>query len=275
MTNYESKIANHRPLNFLDIQNFCYDQVDKYRLNEFVQTVTFEQIGDNNTWANYNSGVRTIYINKNIKKQFKLLKRYFLYKNFWDKISINANDIFNIEIIQLIFHELWHAKQTEKIYYSTNFEECVLLIVSYMYQSKSDTLYDMYHSHFYHEYDANFNSIRLTCDYLKNKKFNKKVLFLINRINAADLLTSYSLKKYPSPIDFFTFLKKNDFNLTAEEKEPVDMLKKVLVKPDSAFECLKKGYSIQGDVLETLQNIKEGKIETTNIMSELKLAKTK
>ena len=272
--NYEIKISNHKKLNSDDIREFCIDQAKKFNLDDYVVNLRYGQIG----FASYRAPDKLIFLDTDYRKIYTLVKKEFRSKFIIDGILLVDADAFNLYIISAIFHELWHAKQIKEINLNPNSHYSNLIKISDSMRQKSRSSYERHHGSYYIEYDAIINSLIATLNYISKFNIDKRALIFINRDYAFSILSAYGIEPdgnsydYDSPMDFFKYFISN-FYYGEEQREKLIQLENIIsyCQSNDDISCLMHGYPISDSFIEKLNDIKTGKIKTTNLLSELYL----
>lgn len=270
--NYIERINNHIKLEFEDIKQFCLEQIHTLKLENYVSKVEIDKIP--NCIATYIVEKKKICISDNLDKYFKDYKKEKMSNNPIDKLLCNYNDLYNLFIIETIFHELWHAKQIKELKENSSTDYSIFIKTSYNYMRRSGSMYQFYHDRYYHEYDAIINSILLTLKFTSLLNLDKRTLYLLNKSFSNEIINSYGLNndiEYNSPLMFLGYLSKyleNDKDTSIRER-----ISESLVENQSenyGIENLLKGYNISIELIETIKNIKNGNIKTINIIETIK-----
>lgn len=274
---YEWKIYNHQKMDTEDIKNFCMEQVKINGLGEYITDFIIKNIMFGLT--SYNEKRRSVCLDTEFIKQYKAYKREFQSKNVLDRILVLDADVFNLFIMEAIYHEIYHAKQKKELKENSDSHYSTLIRASLLFIPQSGSSYNFYHDRYFVEYDAIINSILFIIDYIKDLNIDKRALFLINRSWAFIILKAYGINlentayynEYPSPIDFFRFFFDENFLIHENEKSIIDKLKISIsnYEPNNDIDSLIRGYSIPEPFINKLIEIASGKDNTINIFAEL------
>lgn len=266
---YINKLNSHKKFNNYDIKLFCIDQTNNLELNDYIKSLEFDHL--NYGTSIYCKKIKSIIFDTNFENYYKYRLKY---NGFYNKIFCNYNDLFNLFVINIIYHELWHAKQEQIISNETNSNYSTLINFSDKLCDKRE-LYIKYHDRLFIEYDAIINSIILTFDYINNLNFNDKSLNILNTHFSGQILSSYGYyskdtKKYNSPISFLQFFLDNDiFNKKELEKIKISIDEyQHLVKNN--INDLVNGISINKNLIEYIKNIRNGNFKSNNIIEDIK-----
>lgn len=274
--NFEMKLRNHIRFNNDDIKAFCKAQVKKLNLDDYVTEIIFTKILFG--VASYDKKSQSVWLNTEFIEDYKTYKRKFQSKKFLYRILVLDADVYNLFIIDTIFHELRHAVQEKEKNDNPNSSYSILIKVATLFMHKSGSTYNFFHDRYYHEYDAVINSMLYTLDYIKDFDIDKKSLFLLNRSYASQILDAYGLNlnydshsKYESPIDFFKFFFDEKFLVADDEKSIIDKLESSILdyQADNDEDSLLYGYQISNSLIETLIAVRSGQINTNNLLNEL------
>ncbi len=274
--NFDIKLRNHIKFNNDDIKEFCKGQVKKLNLDDYVVETIFKKILFG--LASYDKESKSVCLNDTFIEDYKAYKRKFQSKKFLDRILILDADIYNLFIIDTIFHELRHAEQEKEKNENPNSSYSILIKVASLFMLKSGSTYNFYHDRYYHEYDAIINSMLYTLDYIKDFSIDKGALFLLNRSYASHILDAYGINseydshnKYESPIDFFKFFFDEKFWIDDEEKSIINKLESSILdyQADNDVDSLLYGYQISNSLIEILISVRSGQISSINLFKEL------
>lgn len=273
---YIEKLENHKRFELSDIQEFIQEQVKVLDLKEFVNNIEEESVFCG--IASYGMDDKTISVSNNFKADFKYYKKKCFESNLLQIISCNNNDLYNLYIINTVFHEIWHARQNKELNENRNSSYSHLNDISFKIMLLSGSTYHKYHDRYFIEFDAIINSIKLTLNFVERFNFQENALLVLNKLFAKEILNCYKKtdyienEEYGSPILTLEFLIKY---LSFTNKFPglevnmiIEMYKNEYGSDDD-LSNLMNGIQISERMLEVLSNIKKGDIRTTNILQAL------
>ncbi len=276
--NYIDKLNSHQRMNVNDLKDFCLDQAKILKLEDYVDNVKFEEVFM--ARAEYNASKKSINIdNSTLKRAF----RCFLFEDLKviEVINCNKVDIFNLKMIYLMFHELWHAVQTKIVENNPDDVYSKSIKFALKLQNWSGSFYRANRNSYFHEYDAVIHSLILTLNFAKNFDFDKNALIAMNRFFAKDILAGYNDYEnrlngyygYNYPIEFFSFTAYM-VSLSEQQKEIVDeLLRYYEDKHDTntELENFFEGNRLKLQTLQILRDIRSGRVRTTNIFASIHL----
>ena len=271
---YVDKIASHKQLEFEDIKQFFADQVKVLGLQEYATNIEQNTVMFGSASCNLN-GKKVVLDEENLKKGIISIKKEYQI-GLLGKFRYNFNDLYNISIIETIFHELWHFKQYEELDKDLNHNYCILIKSANEFMRRSGSTYRFFHERYYQEYNAIINSIILTLQFLKPFKLNEYSLYIMNKLYATFLLRGYGYDKernlrpeYESPVDFLGFLSEYLRLGENDKNEELDNLLKNYKILDNDVDNLFLGHPVSDEIIEKLQKIQDGQIYATNIITEI------
>lgn len=271
--NFIYKIYHHKKLSLEDIKEFWMGQAKTLGLEQYVNDIKLERILG---FAEYSSDDKEIHISKDYKYDIKRLKKRVFKPHIIGTFLCDDADLFNLCIIYAGFHELWHAKQEKEKNENKDSYYSILLKFSAINQRFSGSTYKYFHNRYFHEYDAIINSIMITLDFIKSFSLSKRSLVAINKYFADEILESYGFNndypfgdKYESPIEFFNYFSNNNLIIDKYDGKLTFILRNYELSSNE-FENLINGYKISANLIEKLKNIRDGNVDTVNIIDEIK-----
>ena len=277
---YVDKIKNHMRLELDDITEFVNDQIMALNLQQYIDTIKIKNVFAG--VAAYSFDDSSIYIDENINESFKKYRNKCFKSNLLALLSCNNVDLYNLYIINTIYHEIWHAKQQQQINENMNNEHSQLLDVSLKLMQRSGSTYNSYHDKYFHESDAIINSIKLTLAFSKKFNFQREALVTINKSFADEILNCFlkirstqivdveSHNEYSSPVlatkALGKYLLDNDWNSNCEHIIDSYIYKYMT---DNDLTNLLNCVQISDPFLDTLIEIKNGKDKTIDIIEFL------
>lgn len=271
--NFIYKIYHHKKLNLEDIKEFCIGQAKTLGLEQYVNDIKPERILG---FAAYSIYDKNIYISKDYRYVIKSLKKRVFKPCIIGTFLRDDTDFFNLCIICAGFHELWHAKQEKEKNENKDSYYSILLKSSLINQRFSDSLYNYFHNRYFHEYDAIINSIMITLDFIKSFNLSKRSLVAINKYFAKEILEGYGFyidnpfgDKYESPIEFFNYFSNNNLIIEKYDGKLTIILRNYQLSSNE-FENLINGYKISANLIEKLKSIRDGNVDTVDIIDEIK-----
>lgn len=279
--NFIAKLYHHKKLDFEDIKEFCIEQAKTLELGEYVNDIKLKRVLGFFEYCSYN---KEIYINNDYRYSYRHTFKHFKKRIFKpyiiDTFLRPDTDLFNLYVIYASFHELCHAKQEKEINENKDSDYSILLESSLINRKFSGSVYEYYHNRYFLEYDAIINSISMSLNFIKPFNLNKKSLVAINKYFANEILVSFGIDeshpfgdKYESPIEFFHYFFDNKFYRNSE-KIP-DTINKLITflqnyqLSTNEFENLISGYKISTNLIEKLKDIRDGRVNITNIIDEI------
>ena len=266
---YISKLTSHKKFSNKDIKDFCFDQKKYLQLDDFVEHFEFDYL--NYGTSIYCKKLKTIVFDDKFDSYYKYRLKYHGLNN---KLFCNYNDLYNLFIINIVYHELWHAKQNKILLNTPDSDYSKLINHSDKLCNKKE-LYVKYHDRFLIEYDAIINSINLTFNYIKNLDFNNRSLYILNTHFSNQILSSYGLysqetKKYNSPINFINYLLDN----TNTKKQELEELKTCVINytklKTNNINDLFNGLEIEKNLINYIKSLSNGSIKSSNIIEDIK-----
>ena len=271
------KLNSHECLNYNDFRNFIY-----YYSKGKVKTKFIDM---NDDLAYYHNLNNTIFINKKYRnKEIKHLIRFFKEKFKTVKEKNFLVDLYNLNSLTTLLHELRHAKQFDEIKKAKNHvsPKLNLIIENYILMANMPNLYKKNHDLYYFEYDAVIASLKGTLDIIdKCKNLNKDSIIAYNEKMACLLYHSYGNKyqnnddvskiydKFASPISYSTFLSR-----IIKNKNKKELLKKcikdILNKSTTEYLKLLHGCVLSYETELLLYNISMNNYETCNMLDDVK-----
>jgi len=264
------KINNHKYLNNYDIATFI-DILSKGN----TKTLFLENQDDVMGYEHYNS---QIVIDKQVTEKITELFK----KNSINNKSLNfLVDLYNIYLVNMMFHELEHVKQYENIKNKITPKNKIIK-ESIKFRYINPKLYPLHHDLYYFEYDAVIKALIKTLNFIKIycKNLNNESVAEFNRIMATIIYHSYGneymdgekskiYSKFDSPISYTKYLSHFHHNL--EEKKILYVSINEL-KEDSNSEYLKliNGLDLSIRTQYLLYYVTQRKITTQNIFEEVK-----
>ena len=271
------KLNSHEFLNYNDFRNFIY----YYSKGK----VKIKFIDMKDEFAYYHNLTNTIFVNKKyrseeikhlinfFKEEFKTIKE----KNF-------LVDLYNLNSLTTLLHELRHAKQFNEIRKSkkTVNSKLNLIIENYILMANMPNLYKKNHDLYYFEYDAVITSLKKTLDIIdKCKDLSKDSIISYNKQMACLLYHSYGYKypsndnvskiydKFESPISYSTFLSR-----IIKDKRKKELLEKcikdILNKSTTEYLKLLHGCKLSYETTLLLYNISMNNYKTCNMLDDVK-----
>ena len=269
-----NKINSHKYLNKKDIIyiiDVCSDSKIKVKF-----------LNDSNSEAYYNSINNSIAINRN----FRVENLNYLINFSKDKFELesskeNSNflvDLYNLYLLQTLFHELHHAKQIKKpLTFKTK-----LVKENYNFIMLNPKLYDSNHDLYYNEYDATIMALLKTLNVIEKncKDLNQNAIIEFNRLMCAIIYHSYGNKyssdvvskiydKFSSPIAYSKFLS-NKFHNEYEKQILLCCIENLKKESTTEYRKLINGFSLSEKTIWLLYNIYAKNYETLNILNEVK-----
>lgn len=265
---YISKLNKHKKFDKNDIKLFCADQINYLQVNDFVKSLEFDYL-DYGTSV-YCKKIKTIIFDENFDNYYKCRLRY---NGLTNKLLCNYNDLYNLIVINIVYHELWHAKQNKILEENPNSDYSTL--INFL-DKLCNNLYVKYHDRLYIEYDAIINSFILTFEFINNNEFNKKALYILNTHFSNQILSSYGIydneetKIYNSPINFINyFLNKNNINI-----QELNVLKTCINNyqqlMSNNINDLFNGLEVDKDLIDYIKFIRDGSLKSLNIIDDIK-----
>lgn len=272
MDSYKETIKNHQKLDLNEVKMFLDEQINTYELKNYIEGISYKN--DLLGCAEYNLNTKYIYLSDDYDLDLKaeLLR---LPKNKFLTTILYNNDIYNLSIINSIFHELRHAYQKKIVDTDHTSLQSLLFSLNFALICKYPEFYSGFHDRYSIEYDAILYAIKHTLELTKYYKFSPKALFVLNQHYAKTLLSCYGLdsgksifQEYNSPFDFTNFFLDHHFHIDKKTLKRIkNMLKNVYIS--DLKEQFLYGYNLPFDMMETLYKIEKGKIKTKNILQEL------
>jgi len=190
-------------------------------------------------------------------------------------------DLYNLYLLQTLFHELHHAEQITKINKGLTFKT-KLVKESYNFLMINPKLYTKNHDLYYHEYDATIMALIRTLDVIEKnyKGLNKNSIIEFNRIISAIIYHSYGnsysngneskiYDKFKSPIAYSKFLSRL---IHTEYENKILLLCIQNLKEQSKTEYMKliNGFKLSEETMRLLYDIWAEEYSTLNILNEVK-----
>lgn len=266
------KINNHEYLNNNDIARF----IDIKSIRK-TTPIFLENQSDIMGYSYINS---QIIIDKAILEKIKkVLEKCSVTKN--NEESYFWVDLYNIYLVNMMFHELEHAKQYENI--KNKFTPKNRIIKeSIKFGHINPKLYKEEHDLYYFEYDATIKALVKTLNFIKVNcnNLNKESITEFNRIISTIIYHSYgneykgvkkskTYSQFDSPICYTKYLSNIYHNSKQKLILTINIEK---LKNYSDYEYLKliNGLNLSNKTLHLLYYISERKIITTNVLNEVK-----
>lgn len=130
---YIDKINKHVKFSLEDIKAFCIDQVNQMGLQSYVESTELTKTIDSCATSKEND--KTICISINMKKYYLFFQKENT--SFLDRVLMNDADLYNLYVIYVIFHELWHFKQKKELTENPNGFRSLLLKSSKIFVKSS------------------------------------------------------------------------------------------------------------------------------------------
>ena len=281
------KINYHKRLQEKDMNEILCYQREKLKLENYVSEnldimkYHFPLLGV----ACYNNDENTVIMNLPGLKEESLM----FYKNMtkFQRIiytPLYFNDTYNFYILNTIFHELEHAKQQKLMIENPKNKYARLLKISFDLMARNSSSYRWYHNRYYMEYLANINAVKNIYEFMKEQdvKIKKQVAYLLNQEYADMILHAYGIHKeknylqeYSNPIEFVRFLVESLY----QEKEQQEALKLIYsIKSKNTEENINdlyQGKEISKETKEELSAIRDGKVQSINILEDINKTYTK
>ena len=275
---YIDKLKNHKKFKLEDIKEFVIEQVEILNLNQYVNDVKNDDIFLG--IMAYSNEKKLMSINNDYDVDYKEFKKYCFKLNFFSTIACNNNDLYNLYLINTIFHEIWHAKQNQQMITNMYSSYSQLINISQELMLRSGTTYHSNHDIYFHESDAIINSVRLTLEFIKGFEFQEKALIILNQSFATQILGCYAKpyseenEEYGFPVLSLKFLLRylhinNEISNLIMKVNSYESEYKYTNDFDNLMVCNK----ISKELLDRLNNIKKGNIRTIDIFETLKLSK--
>lgn len=202
MENIINKIKNKQILTKADLERFTSLYVNENRLQNEVRDISLSYVQDDNEFAYYDNDEKKIFVAYNyILKEVKENND----NNFYSYIIPNPlyEDV-NLQLLQVILHELKHAKQ-HNIIKNCSKDEVIInaLIDSFKYSQCN--LYNEYNSEFIIEYNAELEASMELNELIVNNNlpdYNENIDKIIRNIG----LYRYRSNQYRSLLHIFNYL---------------------------------------------------------------------
>ena len=271
------KLDNHEYLNTDD-----FKKIISLYSNDKVKTVFVDENSAIPAFTAYELESNSILISKNFKNEnLKELTTFFF--PYLENADPNfLVDLYNLDTLTTLLHELRHAKQISDIKYENN-ENLKLKLIKENYNSikTMPKLYEKNHDLYYFEYDAVISSlIQMLKIINKCKNLDKNSIIEYNRLMTCIIYHSYGNKyqndnvskiydKFTSPISYSIFLSKTMKN--SKEKEMVKKcIKDILNKSTTEYLKLLYGCDLSYETTLLLYNIAMKNHETFNMLEDVK-----
>ena len=278
MHNIYNKLNSHEYLDYIDFENF----ISNYSISKI--NVTFMNIKEN--FALYDNLTKTIFIDGNYKnKELKFITSYSKRKLEFpkEKESNFIVDVYNLDTLTTLLHELRHAKQFKKIKKLNDYRspKLKLIVENYNFMSRMPNLYEKNHDLYYFEYDATINSLMETLNIIsKCENLNKNSIIEYNKIMTSILYHSYGneysnddvskiYNKFSSPISYSFFLANILKNKKISEDIKVS-IKALISKSQTEYLKLLNGCKLSNETMKLLHDVSAGVHETVNILDDIK-----
>ena len=278
MHNIYNKLNSHEYLDYIDFENF----ISNYSISKI--NVTFMNIKEN--FALYDNLTKTIFIDGNYKnKELKFITSYSKRKLEFpkEKESNFIVDLYNLDTLTTLLHELRHAKQFKKIKKLNDYRspKLKLIVENYNFMSRMPNLYEKNHDLYYFEYDATINSLMETLNIIsKCENLNKNSIIEYNKIMTSILYHSYGneysnddvskiYNKFSSPISYSFFLANILKNKKISEDIKVS-IKALISKSQTEYLKLLNGCKLSNETMKLLHDVSAGVHETVNILDDIK-----
>lgn len=271
------KLNSHEYLDYNDFRNFIY-----YYSKGKVKTKFIDMHDD---FAYCHSLTNTIFVNKKYKsKEIKHLIRFFKEEFKTIKEKNFLVDLYNLDTITTLLHELRHAKQFDEIKKAKNHvsPKLNLIIENYILMANMPNLYKKNHDLYYFEYDAVITSLKETLNIIdKCKDLNKDSIISYNKGMACLLYHSYGYKyqnnddvskiydKFTSPISYSIFLSRI---IKDKRKKEIlkNCIKNILNKSTTEYLKLLHGCELSYETELLLYNISMNNYKTCNMLDDVK-----
>ena len=272
---YMSKLKKHNRLNDEDIKQFVLEQTEILGIHGYVTDVIFKSLPGEA--AIYDNSERKIYIDNSFEESFDYKFNNYRLNRENDQLC-SYNDLYNLYLFSIVFHELWHALQVKKITMQEGTDYLKFIKASMYLGNKDHLAYRFYHDHFYHEYDANIHSMMLTIELATMYDFDVKALNVINKSFAGDILRGYGIDENKGwgynnepPLYYIgeIYKKLNDDNISYQYIEPLIKSYKCNPNKEIGFDSIIIGDYIPQHTKELLIYIRDGLIKTSNIIENL------
>ena len=267
-----NKLNSHQYLNNNDLEKFISiysNSKVKTKFLDIGSTVSFYDIRSN-----------TIFLNKkfrkvNLKPLISFTKNY---SNISEKNFLV--DLYNLDTITTLLHELRHAQQIKEIKNNTN-PIAKLLEENYNFRKSMPKLYEKNHDLYYFEYDAVISSLIEMLKILsKCKNLNKNSIIEYNRLMSCFIYHSYGNKykddgvsnvydNFTSPISYTIFLS----NIIKDKKRKDRLkasIKNILSKSNNEYLKLLSGCKLSYKTINLLYNISIKNYNTYNLLNDIK-----
>ena len=278
MHNIYNKLNSHEYLDYIDFESF----ISNYSISKI--NVTFMNIKEN--FALYDNLTKTIFIDGNYKnKELKFITSYSKRKLEFpkEKESNFIVDVYNLDTLTTLLHELRHAKQFKKIKKLNDYRspKLKLIVENYNFMSRMPNLYEKNHDLYYFEYDAIINSLMETLNIIsKCENLNKNSIIEYNKIMTSILYHSYGneysnddvskiYNKFSSPISYSFFLANILKNKKISEDIKVS-IKALISKSQTEYLKLLNGCKLSNETMKLLHDVSAGVHETVNILDDIK-----
>ena len=264
---YINKLVNHKKMNVTDVIEFFKSEISILGLSDVVKKITLSDI------TAYYPLTKELNISQDcVDGSLTYLSEYM---NFFTIIR-SANDLHNLYLIFVGFHELWHANQSKMIKNNKNDQHTNLIKLSK--KLTNNVIYTFEHDMFYAEYDADIHAMISTLEFIKWFDFSKNAIVSINAFFASKLEAYYNST---TPIDNLIWLVETDKELKQLEST-LDLVEetynsrlnfinmyKESQKGNAPFDKMISGLEIPIRTKELLHFISMGFLPTTNIMTDI------
>ncbi len=264
---YINKLVNHKKMNVTDVIEFFESEISILGLNDVVGKIALSDI------TAYCPLTKELNISQDcVDGSLTYLSEYM---NFFTIIR-SVNDLQNLYLIFVGFHELWHANQSKMIKNNKNDQHANLIKLSR--KLTNNVMYTFAHDMFYAEYDADIHAMISTLEFIKWFDFSKNSIVGINSFFASKLEAYYNST---TPIDNLIWLVETDKGLKQLEST-LDSVEEIYnsrlnfinmykesQKGNAPFDKMISGLEIPTRTKELLHFISMGFLPTTNIMTDI------
>ena len=270
---YADKLRSHKKLEIDDMKELINDQVEALNLQQYLDDVEIGNLLF--SIAGYNDETKKIYISHDYKKKLKRTLWECFKSDFLALIQCNDNDLYNLYILRILFHEIWHAKQFMETDMNTESLYSKMLSVSFELSDKSGTTYHSLHNKYFHESDAVINSSLMIFKFIREYSLEEKALALYNKIVALEILNCYmktDYETYGKETNIYTsptlsmkwIINYLSHCSDTESLQVVDSYRNEYQSDDDIDNLLSSNH-VSDDTINMLIAIKKGKIKTTNL----------
>ncbi len=291
---YIDKLINHKKLSMDDMKELVKEQVKLQSLEQYIDDVEFSKVFMG--IACYADRDKKIYIREKLNKIFR--GSMCIESNILSLMTCNSADLYNMNVINTLFHEMWHARQKMQLDLNSQSSYSKLIDTSIKLMRMSGTTYRGYHNQYFHESDAVINSGLMTLNFLKDFSIQEKALIEYNRYLAKEIITCYALEQYISfnfnkmqteydkeMLEFGSPMQTMDYLIghlldsgldINQNKESYLALETYIKENKSEDNITNLMYSndLPVNTLKMINDIRNGKIKTTNLFETIALTES-